>query len=286
MNLRRILLSLIVTGGVVALGVAGTRAFFNDTETSTGNTFQSGSIDLLVDSQSHYAGLVCKGGIWVVEGEAGTTRPDLEGKACTGAWAEDNLDALTNPAFFNFADLKPGDSGENTISLHVKDNDAYMCAVIDNMHDNDLGLTEPEQKAGDNTDGADAGELSPELHFFAWDDNGGNTPGDNIWQAGEAPLFSNVEGPASDVLGGKVYSMFTPGNAFPGGQTRYIGMYWCYGKLTVDQNNNTLTCDGAPVTNLSQTDELKADLSFYVEQARNNDNFACPTIEAWRASHQ
>ena len=91
--------------------------------------------------------------------------------------------------FFNFSDLKPGDNGENTISLHVDSNNAYACAIISNLHDNDLGLTGPEQAAGDHTNGPNHGELASQVKFFAWRDDG-----DNIWESGEEPLFTNLYG--------------------------------------------------------------------------------------------
>ena len=77
------------------------------------------------------------------------------------------------------------------------------------------------------------------------------------------------------MLDGVVYDLFTPTNPFVGGDTEYLGVYWCYGDLTV--GTYTLSCDGAPVDNMTQSDSLTADISFYVEQARNNDAFVCPS---------
>ena len=278
--MKKILISLgtILLLGGAAAAVSYTGAFFNDTETSANNTFTTGSIDLKVDSTSHYDGLVCqynsndKKYEWVAEGD--TQRSDLIGTDCNGSWVLTDL-GPTNQ-FFNFADLKPGDSGENTLSLHVINNDALACAVINNMHDDDLSLTSPEYKAGDPSSGPDRGEVASQLHFFAWNDNGG-TPnsggvaGDNIWNGDEQQLFSNTEGPASDVLNGVAYQL----GQLPAGDTSYIGIYWCYGDITVGVH--TLSCDGSSVNNLSQTDRLTADISFYVEQQRNNDNFQCLT---------
>lgn len=288
LSVQRILLALGVIVFVGAAVVSSTGAFFNDTETSTGNTFAAGEIDLLIDSQSHYAGLVCidttpddqHNPTWQLENPAiPTTRPDLEGAPCGGTWEQTNL-APVGFDFFNFSDLKPGDNGENTLSLHVNSNDAYMCAVIGNMVDADNTCTEPESdpdtcNVGDSSDPAN-GDLSPELHFFAWADNGtgGGVKGDNIWNGDEPALFSNVGGPASDVLGGVVYPLFVPPNApIAGNDTAYVGMYWCYGNITVGAH--TLSCDGAPVTNISQTDSLTADIAFYAVQSRNNPNFTC-----------
>lgn len=300
--MQRILLSLGMIVFVGALAAGATGAFFSDTETSTGNTFAAGSLDLRIDSVAHVNGLVCFQGEWTPEenitwnsvGEVLETTLSAEqidaanaaynlanpanvpeaGTACTGTWALTDL-GPSSPAFFSFADLKPGDNGENTISIHVDNNDAYMCAIIDEMQDVEVGTcTEPEAEDGDTscTDQGQ-GELAQQLHFFAWADDG-----DNIWENGETPLFSNTEGPASDVLDGVVYPMFTPQTTvLPGDDTQYIGMYWCYGDITVGAN--TLSCDGGPVNNVSQTDRLTADITFYVEQARNNAGFQCPTLQ-------
>jgi len=49
---KKILISLSVIGLVAAIVVGGTIAYFSDTETSTGNTFTAGAIDLKVDNTS------------------------------------------------------------------------------------------------------------------------------------------------------------------------------------------------------------------------------------------
>jgi len=293
----KVMMSVGVVVFVAALAIAGTGAFFNDTETSTGNVFTAGALDLKVDSVGHVNGLVCYQGAWASEtavqwsennkqleevgnvdaenaayNEAHPANVPQAGDDCGSTWVETDLGAET---FFDFADLKPGDDGENTISLHVYDNDAYACAIIDNMQDDDNGLTEPEEEVGDATGGVGEGELSQELRFFAWDDDG-----DNIWEEGEVVLFSNTEGPASDVIDGVVYPLFTPQTGvLEATTTHYIGLYWCYGAITVDTNANTLSCDGSEVTNLTQSDSLTADFTFYAEQARNNESFVCPALQ-------
>lgn len=286
----RILASVAMLVFVGAAIASSTGAFFSDTETSTGNTFTAGELDLLVDSQAHYAGLVCDDqGVWADDLNVAepTTRPDLLGDECEGTWAETNLGVGTT--FFDLGDLKPGDEGENTISLHVENNDAYVCAVINNLVDNDNSLTEPEADDGDVTPGPlGGGELSGQINFFAWADTGGvagtSSPqaGNNIWDDGELPLFAPpFFGPASDVLGGVTYPLFTPIGSggvgpMPGDSTTYVGLSWCYGTMTVDTDDEELTCDGGPVNNVSQTDSMAADIHFYAEQARNNDGFQCP----------
>ncbi len=56
-NMKKILISLSIIGIVAGVVVGGTIAFFNDTETSTGNVFTAGTIDLTIDSNgSSYNG--------------------------------------------------------------------------------------------------------------------------------------------------------------------------------------------------------------------------------------
>lgn len=299
-NYSKLVMSVGMIVFLAAVVIGGTGAFFSDTETSTGNVFTAGALDLKVDSVAHYNGLVCFNDVWhpesIVVWNDQVEPAQLElvananvdaaiaeyqanfpagnptaGDECDGTWEETDLGPQT---FFNFADLKPGDNGENTLSLHVYNNDAYACVIIDDLVDADNTQTEPELEDGDDT--SDQGELSQELRFFAWADDG-----DNIWepQQGEIELFSNTEGPASDVLDGVVYPLFTPETetVLVGSSTEYIGLYWCYGAISTD--NNVLSCDGSEVTNLTQTDSLSASFTFYVEQARNNNGFTCPVIE-------
>lgn len=50
--MKKILLSLVVVSALVAAVAIGTQALFSDTETSTGNTFTTGTIDIAVDNQN------------------------------------------------------------------------------------------------------------------------------------------------------------------------------------------------------------------------------------------
>src|SRR5437762_1858903 len=108
--MKKILLSVgsILFAGALLAG--GTGAFLADTETSTGNTFASGVIDLKVDNESY------------VTSDSGA----LVFSSST-SWA---LSTLPGKLFFNFLDLKPGDVGEDTISLHVNNNNAWACMAI------------------------------------------------------------------------------------------------------------------------------------------------------------
>jgi hypothetical protein len=188
--MKRILLSLLTISAVAVITVKATQAFFSDKETSTGNVLSAGSIDLKVDSTAHYAGLVCVNGLWAEDGNVNNnTRPELLNTACTGSWASKDL---TNEKFFSLTDVKPGDSGENTLSLTVLDNNAWACIQVYNLQNNENTLVDPETEAGDVTSDPNGGELAQNVYFTAWLDQG-NKPGwqgsqtdpaegDNIWQ--------------------------------------------------------------------------------------------------------
>ncbi len=253
---------LVVISAVGVFTWGATSSFFSDQETSTGNTFTAGAIDLKIDSQCSYNG-----------------QPSSE----CGNWSLKDLDPAADK-FFNFSDIKPGDFGENTISLHVINNDAWACLTIDNLKNDENGCNEPEIKAGDTTCGAapDQGELAQNLFFTAWVDDG-----DNIWESGEPLLFSNKSGPASDILNGKTYALadattgdgpILGGDLQDASKTKSIGLKWCFGTMTVDEDTHTISCDGSGVGNISQTDSLTADVEFYVIQSKNNPNFVCSGI--------
>lgn len=272
---KKIILSLAIIGVVAAIAIGGTVAYFSDTETSTGNTFTAGSIDLKIDNHSFYNG---------------EPSPDT-------SWG---LDDLTNHLFFNFTDLKPGDWGEDTVSIHVNDNNAWACVTFKNLVDHENGCTEPESEV-DGTCGEDQpGELSSELNFFFWADvcNGeinqnypNAFPGDNIYQPecdtplmeGPAPANNLVPGPTTYTLADSEGGVFPEelldnDGALIGGNNYYIGKVWCFGNLGVNFENDEFICDGSSVTNISQSDSLTGDIEFYAVQSRNNSQFTCSSI--------
>lgn len=287
--MKKILLSVLSIGVLGLVVVYTTNAFFNDTEVSKDNTFVAGALDLKIDSTSHYAGLTCTNGIWVEDVQAVSTRQDLIGDPCDGTW--DSKD-LTSDKFFNLSDVKPGDEGEDTISMTVENNDAYACILVHNLRNNDNTCTGPEKVAeGGLSCGVDpnSGELAQNLNFTAWLDQGStlgwqgkqldSQEGDNVWQSATEPLlFTNSFGPASDVLNGKVYRLAdsTNGQKLVGLQTNYVGLRWCAGTMSI--SGGVISCDGSSMGNNTQTDSVTADLSFYVEQVRNNSTFNCANV--------
>jgi len=154
MNIRKLLSDrrvIIAGSGAVVLLAAAifglTTAYFQDVETSVGNRFVAGDFDLMIDSTCTYNG-----------------QPQA---FCT--WLEKDLEG---ELFFNFGDVKPSDNGEDTVSFHIIDNDAWLCAEIGNLVNQDNGCRKPEQKV-DSTcgnPGIGEGELQDNILFTVWKD--------------------------------------------------------------------------------------------------------------------
>ena len=295
----KILLSVASIAAAAALVIGATFAFFSDEETSTGNTFTAGELDLKIDAQAHYAGLTCTDGVWVEDEEGQSTRPDLIGDGCDGTWSEKDLVAGEDK-FFNLVDIKPGDSGENTISLHVYDNDAWARFVITDVSDLENTFLQAELDSN-NDDGVTSGELQENLEFSIWLDEG-VTDG---FQCSPDPGQPGVAGCYADITeGDNVYQpqtepqLASPGPLDQGGETHDI---WtalalvyqgqgCQGSGRLDDGTTTcpgLNADGrliasityyfglswnlpGDVGNEALTDSLSATLRFDAVQHRNN----------------
>ncbi|MFA4936992.1 MAG: SipW-dependent-type signal peptide-containing protein [Patescibacteria group bacterium] len=64
MSVKKLLLAISIIGVMAIIAISSTSAFLSDTESSTDNDFTAGAIDLKVDNQSHYNGMVCQDGVW------------------------------------------------------------------------------------------------------------------------------------------------------------------------------------------------------------------------------
>lgn len=204
---KRVLVSLSVIAAVAALAVGGTIAYFSDTETSTGNTFTAGELDLKVDNTCYY-------------NKVADGTPNCPWTTYS-SWSESDLVPGVHK-FFMFEDVKPSDYGEDTISLHVYHNDAWGRLVISTTatSDSDVTCTEPELEAEPNCTPTGDGELREALRFWIWLDQG-KTPGfqgrangdpfegDNIYQPDYEPMLI-TEGPIDAT--GEVWP-FSPGLA-------------------------------------------------------------------------
>ncbi|MBP6884147.1 MAG: hypothetical protein KBC06_02855 [Candidatus Pacebacteria bacterium] len=229
--MKKILLSLGIIAVVAIVAVNATGAFFSDTETSTGNTFTAGAIDLKIDSASTYNGVVVPSATWALK--------DL---------------VPTSDKFFNFGDIKPGDVGTTTISLHVINNDAWACAVVSNLTNFENGQSEPEASV-DATVGTNDGELQSKMLWTIWKDTNSN----GVQDGGEATLASG--NPTNGSLA--LYDSTTGGGPLLPADTAYIGVSWT---LPSSTGNET------------QTDSMTGDISFHVEQSRNNGSFKCSDL--------
>ena len=277
--MKKILLSLsaIAFAGVIVAGATG--AFFQDTETSTGNTFAAGAIDLKVDNESYYNSQVSTSTSW-------------------------QLTDLTIEKFFNFSDVKPGDDGEDTISLHVNNNDSWVCADVTLTSNDDNGITEPEGEDGDVTDGPGNGELANHIQFMWWADDG-----DNVFENNETTLPGTggtlgalaINATTSVALADASINIWEGSGPFTAtSSTRYIAKAWCFGDIgqdplpqngptgdwspatnnngdgVIDERDGGFSCSGASnLNNVTQTDSLTANIGFYAVQSRNNAGFLC-----------
>lgn len=269
---KSILLSLAVIAFAGAAVWGATGAFFSDTETSTGNTFTAGDIDLKIDNESYVTN---NAGVLVA--------------SPANSWEISNL---TNQLFFSFADVKPGDVGEDTISVHAGTNDAYACMAARITATPENSLIDPETDAGDTGPAnGDNGELQNNINFVFWNDDG-----DNVFETGENNIAS-LSGTAASIFSGAWSPVGT--GAIPGNGTQYVAKAWCFGGITgapVAQDGNGhmagstngplvrgtgFTCSGAGDQNIAQTDGIMVDVSFQAVQARNNANFSCASLPAF-----
>jgi len=284
----------VITLVLVGAGIA-TRAYFSDTEKTTGNTFTAGAINLQIDNTCHYNGKECK------LGDGGKYYWTGTQEECSCTWSKKDL---AGELFFNFPDVKPGDNGEDTVSLHVENNDAWVCAMATNLQTNDNGCNKPESDI-DTTCGAGQGELQDNIFFTAWRDTdcdnildvaiqgvpevpahcgGGSDPqtcasfGDDqvmcqsfsflgcTWipyqpavpaVAGEQVLAENQK--AASTLW-PIADATTGSGPIKSGADYCLGISW----------NVPLT-----TSNIIQTDSVTGDMQFFAVQARHMENFTC-----------
>lgn len=283
--MKRSLVSLVVIAAVSSSAFLLANAFFSDTETSSGNLFQAGAIDLKIDNDSYYNWLYCNPDtkVWEIDPQHPAIlnfdlyMTGLIGQPCASSWAAKDLE--TGDLFFNFQDLKPGDWGEDTISLVVQDNDAWACM--------DMSITSENMGANDIA-------LSETIKFVWWADDG-----DNVLEDDEYESLVFAQGPASQVLNASyaladaqtnIWNPQQPATPLKGTETYYIAKAWCLGNLItqpVDQDgesdgsinhpqiNPGITCDGQLVSNDSQAGKLMMDISFTAIQSRNNPGYLC-----------
>lgn len=99
--MKRILLSVLTISLVAVIGVGATRAYFSDTETSTGNSFTAGTLDLKVDSQDDPN---------VVHVTLSNMKP---GQTASYNWTLSNSGSLSGKPWIEITNLKNYDNGCN-----------------------------------------------------------------------------------------------------------------------------------------------------------------------------
>jgi len=232
----RITLSLaLITMVIGALGYGATSAFFSDTETSEANVFTAGAIDLTVDNESYYNGVFNDDTSW-------------------------EATDLTVERFFDFLDVKPNDYGEDTISLTVETNDAYLCANVTLTSNDENDCSEPEAEVdgtcGD--PGPTEGELAGLINFLWWADDGDNVLEDDEEVISTGTLGGLAIGESYPLtLADSDENIWTgESGPVPGNETLYIGKAWCFGEIGTDplpQDDETDAWSPADDTDGNQT---------------------------------
>ena len=225
--------------------VAGSAWYVRGVE--PGITFATNGINLKVNSQSWYNG---------------ATVP-------SATWEQKDL-VPGSDKFFNFDDIKPGDYGCNVISLHANKN-AWMCLNFDNLVESENGVNEPEGQV----DVSAGAELADGTEFFGWADDG-----DGVYEPpGENALFGTSTQAASSVLDNTTYVVCDAGTgSCTLNTTRYVGMCWCAGNLSVNPTTGATSCDATTLGNAAQTDSFTVDVSILAESASEKPQFTCDGV--------
>jgi predicted ribosomally synthesized peptide with SipW-like signal peptide len=295
MSIRKILSNrrIVIAGiGAIALLSAAilglTTAYFQDVETSVGNKFVAGDFDLMIDSQCSYNG-----------------QPQA---FCT--WLEKDLEG---ELFFNFGDVKPSDTGEDTVSFHIIDNDAWLCAEIGNLVNQDNGCRKPEQKVDLTCGnlGIGEGELQDNILFTVWKDTDCDNkldpeipgtpeiPPTDGYCDGPEPMCMDFMDPEICMIEGEPFGCEwfegnpgTPGT--PGQPAEQVLVqdkpakagYWVIADSTTGNPipGDTTICYGVSrkvplaVSNIIQSDSVVGNLTFSAVQSRGMTNFKCADL--------
>jgi predicted ribosomally synthesized peptide with SipW-like signal peptide len=178
----------------------------------------------------------------------------------------------------DLSDVKPGDFGEVTFSMHLFDNPGYLWFDGETVSVDENGQTEPERNDPDEQDGVV--ELLDEIRVVLWHDDGNNVLQDTEVVVHRKPLdgpdsTQNIsltreqaiieQGTLRDLLDAASTDNGIPldsdptteeRDCMPNSTTRYLGFAWW---LPVDHANEI------------QGDSVTFDLGFYTEQCRHND---------------
>jgi len=197
---RKVLAGIGVVGLASAGAGAGTSAFFSDEEEFVDNSLVAGELDLLVDWQQTYdfgdgqtfvsahpdhdndgeqsiidpeTQTVQNYSDFPDDDDADSNGANIPGLTCENipplSEADFGVDPVTDEnmeTLVQFSDVKPGDSGEITFSLHLCDNPGYLWMQADNVSEDGGILTEPETAV----DPDNLGTLGDEIQATLWYD--------------------------------------------------------------------------------------------------------------------
>lgn len=268
--MRKIVFLFGIIGIASAAAIAASRAYFYQSAGSGGNDFAAAVLDLKISSHGWLNG----------KEDASTTWASLK-----------NLSE--GDEYYNFSGLKPGDWGENTISMSAQSVPAYACLKVKITDSGENGVTSGEIAAGEDAS-ASVGDLQDFVHFIFWADNG-----NNVLESGETGgIFAT--GTAAELSGGGYYKTVADaynnvwsgtGSPLSPGTVYSIGQGWCLGNITVDavpaaddgatpaSSGPGWHCDGKVLgINKTQTDFFKADVTFKAFQAAGNGALDCGAI--------
>jgi predicted ribosomally synthesized peptide with SipW-like signal peptide len=214
------------------------------------------------------------------EGVPYTDLPDADRDAVEAAFRSQFADVpqdLDGP-ILDIEDVKPGDSGSISFSLHLFDNPGYIWLDGSLVEARENGVTEPERTDAEET-GAPSEtatsldndvELLDEIRVTVWYD----TDGDAEIDADEPVLLGGNEDPTANPTLRQVLDLLSTGYGVPldgsgavnvgaagracfeNSTTHYVGFRW---ELPVDHANEV------------QSDGIAFDVGFYTEQCRHND---------------
>lgn len=252
---RRVLAGLGGIGAAAAGAGLGTSAYFNDTESFDGNTLTAGELDLLV----HYDFTV----------DQGSASGNFDGPM--SGTVQGNTDAEAGAEIsYNLSDVKPGDRGSLKFCFSLVNNPAYLWMNGALTGESENGTTEPESD-------------SP------WEKNGGELATytrASLYYTGETSDSDDLdvlitEGSLLGVLTDLQHGLPLHGNGDPTAGVVDRPMF-DGGDSTQERTDPTcVRLDWHVPTwvgNEIQSDSLSFDLSFYAEQARNNDGTGDMTV--------
>ena len=268
---RRKTLAALGTIGAASAGAGlGTSAWFSDRETFEQNSITAGTLDLKVDWRQTYTG---PNGTELVNAYPAENGDGMQFE-CADLESGDDLPENVfegkegQEHLIDLEDVKPGDEGEITFSLHICDNPGYLWMLLENLTEGPGETTEPEPLP-------DEGELAEHLYLEIWND----TDCDNVFEEGEQVILGPGDGVHDEpvTLAQAMEELaYTDGmvplspdglngwnmpedaatrSCYEGDQQYCIGVRWWVPET---------------VGNVIQGDTLSFDVGFYTEQCRHN----------------